>query len=82
MYVCRLADEIRTAMGPTANGDHVFNHARRVVSAEMQSIVYGQFLPILLGNATMEDWGLTLKSPSQYDEKLQPGIFNAFATAG
>ena len=34
---------------PTETGDELFERARRMVMAEMQSITYNEFLPVLLG---------------------------------
>ena len=58
-----------------------FQRARRVVWAELQNIVYGQFLQILLGDAVMQQQNLTFDLGHQYDQNMNPGIRNSFATA-
>ena len=32
------------------DGEQLFQHARRLVIAEMQNILYGEYLPLILGN--------------------------------
>ena len=53
----------------------------RIVGAEMQNIVYGQFLPQILGPQTMNTFNLGIDGPSTYNSHTDPSIINAFATA-
>ena len=53
----------------------------RIVIAEMQNIVYGQYLPNILGPETMRQYNLTIDQDSTYDPETDPSITNAFATA-
>ena len=46
----------------------------------MQNIVYGEFLPTILGVDFMKNYGLIVSETTQYDPKVDPSIFNAFAT--
>jgi peroxidase len=40
--------------------EEVYQRARRIVVAQFQNIVYDQFLPIVLGQSTMDAYGLRL----------------------
>ena len=53
----------------------------RIVIAEMQNIVYGQYLPEILGQGTMDSLNLGIEEPTHYDANEDPSITNAFATA-
>jgi len=54
---------------------------RRLVIAEMQNIIYGQWLEVLLGQQTMLKMNLTFSLTDQYLPNVNPGIRNSFATA-
>ena len=47
----------------------------------MQNIVYGEFLPTVLGVDFMKSYGLIVSEDTEYDPKIDPTIFNAFASA-
>ena len=47
-------------MAPEAKDYVVFEKAREIVIAEMQSITYADYLPILLGPQTMAAYNLGL----------------------
>ena len=47
----------------------------------MQSIVYGQFLPVVLGENTMEMRKLNIDMRSTYVPRRNPSIKSSFATA-
>ena len=53
----------------------------RIVIAQMQNIVYGQYLPHILGPETMVKYGLGIDQASTYHPDMDPSITNAFATA-
>ena len=59
----------------------MYQEARRIVSAEMQNIVYGEYLPTVLGVDFMRRYDLIVKEETEYDPKVDPTIFNSFATA-
>jgi peroxidase len=59
---------------PAADGDELYERARAIVAAEMQSITFNEFLPMLLGDGAMGAYG-------GYDETMEPMIANEFATA-
>merc|ERR1712020_186506 len=77
----RLCDLLAADSRTTAWGDEAYyQNARRIVIAEMQNIVYGEYLPIVLGSKAMEDNRLELKKNSKYDDNEDPSITNSFAT--
>ena len=47
----------------------------------MQNIVYGQYLPKVVGKAAMDSYNLGIDKPSDYSKNIDPSITNAFATA-
>ena len=53
----------------------------RIVIAEMQNIVYGQYLPSVLGSYTLDMFELGISQASTYNPETDPSITNAFATA-
>ena len=53
----------------------------RIVIAEMQNIVYGQYLLEILGQGTMDSLNLGIEEPTHYSAGVDPSITNAFATA-
>merc|ERR1712156_684310 len=61
--------------------DYYFENARRILIAEMQNIVYSEYLPVVLGEDAVKDGDLELKEDSRYDDDIDPSIFNSFATA-
>ncbi len=61
----------------------VYENARRIVGAEVQNIVYGQWLETVLGPFTLFYSGLAI-SPfrrTSYRSYIDPSIRNEFATA-
>lgn len=64
------------------SAEDVYLKTRRIVSAQMQNIVYGQYLTGVLGQNTMANDDIALASgvQSTYDSSVDPSIFNAFAT--
>ena len=59
----------------------LYQEARRLVIAEIQNIVYSEYLPLVLGRATVKRVNIDLDSGSEYNGKLDPSIMNEFATA-
>jgi peroxidase len=56
----------------------IYNRARRIVTAEFQSIVYGQFLPLLIGSKSLIGRG---NSSTRYNPNMDPSITNEFSAA-
>ncbi|MCC9643241.1 dockerin type I domain-containing protein [Rhodopirellula sp. JC740] len=69
----RLADEI-TAKNPSLSDEEIYQEARTIVIAEMQSITYNEFLPALLGDDALSRY-------TGYDANVDPSIANEFSTA-
>ena len=62
----------------------VFQATRHIVTALMQKIVYGEWLPLILGKQFVEDPKNKLDLPikgTEYDPSVNPSIENGFATA-
>ena len=79
----RIAAELRR-INPGWRGERLFQETRRIVVAEWQNIVYGEWLPILLGSSYMGVFGLfplTQGYSEDYDPEFDPRINNEFATA-
>jgi peroxidase len=77
----RLADEI-AAKRPYWDDERVFQEARRIMIAEWQNSVFGEYLPIILGETTMRRYRLALdENLTEYNPNLNPTIFHAFADA-
>jgi len=79
----RICDDLQNHndIDSSFTDEDLFQNARRILIAEMQKIVYGEYLPVVMGSKGMEDWGLTLKQDSKYDNDADPSISNSFATA-
>jgi hypothetical protein len=69
-----ICDEI-IAANPAKRDDEIFNEARTLMIARFQSIVYGEFLPTLLGP------NLKLAKYTGYKDDVPVTINNEFATA-
>jgi hypothetical protein len=68
----RLAEEIGTA-NPGWSGDEIYQQARKIVGAEIQSITYREFLPALLGS-------MAPGIDSDYDDEVNASILTEFST--
>ena len=69
----RLADEI-SAENPELTDEEIFQEARTLVIAELQSITYNEYLPALLGEDALSEY-------EGYDSSVDPSIANEFSTA-
>lgn len=69
----RLA-EIIASENPTWTDEQIYQRARKIVSAEIQSITYNEFLPALLGDNAISTY-------TGYDNTINPDISNIFAAA-
>lgn len=69
----RLAGEIK-ADNPGFDDEKIYQEARKLVGAMMQSITYNEFLPMILGSAAPGAY-------MGYDATVNPGIANEFSTA-
>lgn len=75
----RIAAEA-AARNPGWSDEQLFQHARRMVIAELQQITYNEFLPALLGGNTPAS--AALRSYRGYRPDVNPGIATEFSTAG
>ena len=55
----RLATQI-TSASPGLGDEEVYQVARKILIAEMQNIVYEEYLPLVLGHQAMWDYGVNL----------------------
>ncbi|XP_059471181.1 uncharacterized protein LOC132194111 [Neocloeon triangulifer] len=66
------------------NADTLYQHARRILSAVTQNIVYSEFLPRLLGMEGIQKFSLALQGSGYfegYDATCDATIVNEFAAA-
>ena len=65
----RLCDLLAADSRTSSWDDEVYyQNARRILIAEMQNIVYAEYLPIILGSKATRDHGLELTKNSTYDD--------------
>ncbi|GAB6029783.1 hypothetical protein CHUAL_005498 [Chamberlinius hualienensis] len=79
----RIAQILRN-LNPSWTTALIFEETRRAVVAELQNVVFNEFLPAILGSTTMSNIGLNLPAPgsfSTYASNVSPMIWNEFATA-
>lgn len=69
----RLADQIAAA-NPGWTDELIYQRARKMVGAEIQSITFGEFLPALLGPHAPS-------ANSGYDPNVNASVLNEFSTA-
>ncbi|XP_076448434.1 chorion peroxidase-like [Babylonia areolata] len=61
--------------------EEVYQRARKLVGAITQNILYGEWLPILLGRKAMQRFGLNTGQRSSYVPGVDPSILQEFSTA-
>ncbi|MBT5050703.1 MAG: peroxiredoxin [Rhodospirillaceae bacterium] len=69
----RLAGDIAAA-NPGFTDEQIYQEARKLVGAMIQSVTYNEFLPMILGNGAPGAY-------TGYDAGVNPGIANEFSTA-
>ncbi|TRY80149.1 hypothetical protein TCAL_14778 [Tigriopus californicus] len=75
----RIARELGD-LNPRFSDEELFQRTRQIVVAQWQNIVYGEYLPIILGPRLIAKFRLGM-GRSKYNPKTNPTITNAFATA-
>jgi hypothetical protein len=70
----RLADQIAKA-NPGLSDEEIYQRARALVIAEIQSITYNEWLPALLGPVALTPY-------RGYNPNVNPDVANEFSTAG
>jgi peroxidase len=72
------------AAKPDYSDETIYQETRRIVGATFQSIVYGQYLPVVMGTKSdgspLDGIGLNAQG-SSYDPQADPSMTNEFATA-
>ncbi|XP_063606892.1 peroxidasin-like, partial [Penaeus indicus] len=72
------------SFNPHWDDEMIYQESRRVVSALVQQVTYREFLPVILGESRMLEYGLWLKQSGysdSYDPQVDASIANVFATA-
>lgn len=78
----RIARELKRYLPDYLKIDEtIYQETRRLVGAEMQNIVYGEFLPTILGADYMKRHKLLAEDTSKYDPRQNPNIINSFTSA-
>ena len=60
---------------------NLMQETRKIVMAELQNIVYREWLPAFLSPQTLQKFNLGLQPDSQYHPSVNPSIRNEFSTA-
>lgn len=69
----RLAEQIAMS-DPSLSGEEIYQRARQIVGAHIQTITYKEFLPVLLGPDALPPY-------SHYDDSTRSGVANVFSSA-
>ncbi|MGB3755961.1 MAG: peroxidase family protein [Rivularia sp. (in: cyanobacteria)] len=69
----RIADEL-TEAHPEWTDEQLFERARQINTAQLQSIIYNEYLPALLGKDALSDY-------TGYNPNINPGIDRTFSNA-
>lgn len=78
----RIADTL-AQINPTWPDEIIYQEARRLVIAEIQHIIYNEYLPLILGPKTMQHFDLRASSgySNSYNPVIDTTILNEFGTA-
>ncbi|KAA0192579.1 Heme binding peroxidase-1 [Hyalella azteca] len=79
----RVADALHK-LNTHWNDEQIFQEARRIVGAELQHVVYTEFLPAILGQTVVEKYGLNPQSSgffTGYDININAGVANSVGSA-
>lgn len=71
-------------MNPHWSDEVLFQEARRVVIAEIQHITYHEYLPVVLGQSVVSDYGLQARPfgfSNGYDINTNVGVLSAVGSA-
>ncbi|XP_025017963.1 peroxidase [Tetranychus urticae] len=77
-----IASELHQ-LNPGWSDEIIFQEAKRIVVAQLQHIIYSEFLPVILGAKVMKAFDLNprIKGSTRYDPSTDPSIVSGFATA-
>ena len=76
--------ELLSQLNPGWNDEILYQESRRIVCAQLQHIIYNEFLPIIIGRNAMKKFSLFLTREgysSSYSPDINVGITSSFATA-
>ncbi|KAL0279058.1 UNVERIFIED_CONTAM: hypothetical protein PYX00_000696 [Menopon gallinae] len=79
----RIAEGLQR-VNPHWDDELLYQHARRIVTATWQHLVYNEYLPRLLGWNAVNLYGLKLRPNGYYkgySDQCNPNVVNEFATA-
>ena len=79
----RICDSLRShpQVSRSWQDEDFFQNARRILIAQMQKIVYVDYLPIVLGRNGISKWNLETIHNSVYDRTVNPTLYNSFGAA-
>ena len=79
----RVAREIKLQV-PSLTDEDIYQRSRQAVIAQLQNIVYDEFLPLVLGPQQMQEHNLALPESGStvYNSSVDTTISNEFATFG
>ena len=84
-FTSRIATRMRRRssrrQGVELTDEELYQRTRRIVIAEMQNVVYGQWLREVVGPEIFESLHLDPTPDSHYDPEVDPSIYNSFAAA-
>ena len=73
----RLADRLAVSLAPQLAGrdlvdidETLYQEARRLLVAQMQNIVYSEYLPLLLGRTGLNNLNINAELTTAYDDSL------------
>ncbi|XP_076327258.1 peroxidase-like [Tachypleus tridentatus] len=71
-------------LNPHWNDERIYQETRHIIAASIQNIIYKEFLPMALGEETVNRYNLTLQAEGYwngYDPNVHMGVANAFQAA-
>lgn len=79
----RIADKLGR-LNPRASDEMLYQEARRIVIAEMQHVIYNEYLPSVIGPMQMKRFRLVPQHhgySNDYNSEVNPAITNEFSGA-
>jgi len=77
-----IRDYLKKLRTTKEKSDFIYEESRRLLGGIFQSITYREYLPLVLGNDLMEEYGLNVEPgvETEYDRFKDPTCWNEFAT--